>query len=71
MLCRNAEFNEFGRLICKIKKAGKETSQLCPYAKYCHQKMKWENSPSMDKCSKKDYILEESAEGIEKTKKGK
>lgn len=65
MLCQNADFNQYGRLICKVKKAGRETSQLCPYAKYCHQKMKWENSPAMDKCPKKDVVLEETADMIE------
>jgi hypothetical protein len=27
--------------------------------------MKWENSPLMDKCSMKDYILKESDESVE------
>ena len=64
MLCRNAEFNQFGRLICKAKKAGEATSQLCPYAKYCHQKMKWENSPAMEKCPKKDIIVDQPKEEV-------
>ena len=59
MLCPNAEYNEFGRLVCAIKTDGveKSTPQLCPYQKYCHFNCKWENSPAMDKCSKRRKIM--------------
>ena len=51
MLCDYAEYNKFRRLVCTLGE--KETLPVCPYQKYCHLSCAWENSPAMNKCTKR------------------
>ena len=51
MLCNFAEYNKFRRLICTLGEG--ETPPMCPYQKYCHLSNAWENSPAMNKCTKR------------------
>lgn len=51
MLCDFAEYNKFRRLICTLGEG--ETPPMCPYQKYCHLSNAWENSPAMNKCTKR------------------
>lgn len=51
MLCDYAEYNKFRRLVCTL--GGEETLPVCPYQKYCHLSNAWENSPAMNKCTKR------------------
>ena len=52
MLCAYAQQNNGrDRIVCGADE--KDSHQLCPHQKYCHQNCEWENSPAMLSCERR------------------
>lgn len=52
MNCVYSEINKFGRVVC-IAEGGEKPPRLCPYQRYCAQKMVWENTDLARTCERR------------------